>query len=189
MNISPETCIDDARRFQQFGEYDLAIESLKTAQSIDIKKKHDIEIQKLMSFNCRKLGNYNMALLYINNALNSLRAKSHQMSNKSMRNEYAICLMNKGVVYEEKGEPNKAINCYLEALDIFLSIYKDDIDNYGIIINALFTIGSLYYNQHKYPKAKEYFEKAIDYFENDKNKEQDRRYIALNNILREIEGN
>ena len=142
-----------------------------------------------MSFNCRKLGNYNMALLYINNALNSLRAKSHQMSNKSMRNEYAICLMNKGVVYEEKGEPNKAINCYLEALDIFLSIYKDDIDNYGIIINALFTIGSLYYNQHKYPKAKEYFEKAIDYFENDKNKEQDRRYIALNNILREIEGN
>lgn len=38
MNISPETCIDDARRFQQFGEYDLAIESLKTAQSIDIKK-------------------------------------------------------------------------------------------------------------------------------------------------------
>lgn len=187
MSITPEMYIGDARRFQQFGDYDLAIESLREAMRVDTQKKYAVEIQKLLCFNYRKIGNYDMALLYINNAINSLRLKNQPLSTISMLKEYAVCLMNKGIVFEEKGESVKALNCYLEALDIFLDLYKDDENNYGIIINALFTIGALYYKEKHYSKSKEYFEKAMSFFENDVNKEQDRRYITIINTLKEIE--
>lgn len=69
MSKQVQNFIDDARRFQRCSDHDLAISSLQLAQQEDHHKEHEIEIQKLFSLSYRKIGNYNMALLHINNSL------------------------------------------------------------------------------------------------------------------------
>lgn len=68
MSKQVQNFIDDARRFQRCSDHDLAISSLQLAQQEDHHKEHEIEIQKLFSLSYRKIGNYNMALLHINNS-------------------------------------------------------------------------------------------------------------------------
>jgi len=58
--------------------------------------------------------------------------------------------MNKGVIYEEMSEQAKAIKCYMPALKIIINLFNSDPENFGMIINALSTIGLLYYNQKRY---------------------------------------
>ena len=98
MSKQVQNFIDDARRFQRCSDHDLAISSLQLAQQEDHHKEHEIEIQKLFSLSYRKIGNYNMALLHINNAINQ---NAKRNNDKQAQNEHAICLMNKGIIYEE----------------------------------------------------------------------------------------
>lgn len=174
--------LDDARHFQKHGEHELAMSSLYMAQQNDRLKEHEIEIQKLFSFSCRKLGNYNMALLHINNAL-AENAKLEK--NVNTQNERAVCLMNKGIIYEQLTNYDKAIKCYLLAVDIFISLYKENPEKNGLIINSLFTLGLLYYEQRYFQKAKEIFEETLNYF--GEGKETDRRYISICNVLHELQ--
>lgn len=74
MSKQVQNFIDDARRFQRCSDHDLAISSLQLAQQEDHHKEHEIEIQKLFSLSYRKIGNYNMALLHINNAINTVES-------------------------------------------------------------------------------------------------------------------
>lgn len=127
-----------------------------------------------------KLGEFEQALIYINNAI---RLNSDEATDKSQK-EYAICLMNKGIIFEELKRRDKVLECYLPALKIFTELYNSDPDNYGLIINASMTIGMFYYKQKKYLKVREYFEKALPYFGNDK--DCDRRYITIIKTLEEI---
>jgi len=173
-----EVYINDARNFQRHGQYDLAIESLNQAQRIDIQHQFEVEIQKLLAFNYRKLGDFSLALFHINNAINSAFSKE---STEKAHEEYAVCLMNKGVIYEEMSEQAKAIKCYIPALKIIIDLFNSDPENFGMIINAFLTIGLLYYNQKRYLKAKEYFEQALPYFGD--GKESDIRYIKIIGIL------
>lgn len=176
-----EVYIKDAKNFQKFGQYDLAIEALEQAQKIDSQHQFEVEIQKLLSFNYRKLGNFSLALLHINNAINlALSPKTAEKADE----EYAVCLMNKGVIYEELGDSATAIKCYLPALKILIDLFNSTPEKFGIIINAFLTIGLLYYNQKQYSKTKDYFEQALPYF--GVGKESDRRYISIIEILREI---
>lgn len=176
-----EVYINDARNFQRHGQYDLAIESLNQAQRIDIQHQFEIEIQKLLSFNYRKLGDFSLALFHINNAINLASSKT---DSKKAHEEYAICLMNKGIIYEETDKQSKAIKCYLPALKIFMDLFGSEPENFGIIINAFLTIGLLYYNQQQYLKAKECFEQVLPYFGAEK--ESDIRYIKIIRMLEEI---
>jgi tetratricopeptide (TPR) repeat protein len=57
--------IDDARRFQKNGNYELAIALLTQASQQKLSPTHELEIQKLLSFNYRKAGNFDMALFHI----------------------------------------------------------------------------------------------------------------------------
>ncbi len=182
MNNLPQDYINDARNFQVAGQYDLAINSLEYAQQLDVNNKYYSEIQKLLCFNYRKLGNFNMALLYINNAINSF-------SNIDTENqkEYAICLMNKGVIYDEQSSFIKALDCYLPALNIFKAICDNETDSYGLIINALFNVGTLYYKIHDYKNATKHFKASIPYFGDCK--ETDVRYLTIMKILSEIDNN
>lgn len=186
-HISPEEYINDARSHQQHGGYDLAIDSLKMAQQADLRHRFTIEIQKLFCFNYRKLGDFDMALFCINSAINYAKKSLKRLENQQMQKEYAICLMNKGIVYEERNELDKAVECYLPALQIFMQLYNSDPENYGMIINALLTIGLFYYNGKQYSKAREYLENAIPYF--GAGKESDRRYLSIINTLSELNNN
>lgn len=110
MSKQVQNFIDDARRFQRCSDHDLAISSLQLAQQEDHHKEHEIEIQKLFSLSYRKIGNYNMALLHINNAINQ---NAKRNNDKQAQNEHAICLMNKGIIYEESKRYDNALDCKL----------------------------------------------------------------------------
>lgn len=171
----------DARNFQKYGQYDYAIDSLCKAEELDHQHEFEAEIQKLLSFNYRKLEDLGQALYHINNAIHINSVANTDEAKK----ESAICLMNKGIIYEELKQTDKALKCYLSALKIFTDLFDLDPINYGLIINALMTIGMFYYKRQNYSKVKEYLEKALPYFNSDK--ESDRRYVAIINTLREIE--
>ncbi len=190
MSINAETYIMDSRSFQRCGEYDLAIDSLFKAKSVDNDRRHEVEIHKLLSYNFRKLGQFESALLYINYALNAVRGliqKSGEEEQELARLEFAICLMNKGVVYEEMGKVENALECYHPALEILLRLYEHDSSFSGVVINALFTIGALYYNNRQFSESKEYLKMALSFFESEERREEDRRYIAIINTLKTIE--
>lgn len=172
VNISPETYIKEARYFQANGQYDLAISELEKAQSYDSTKKYYVEIQKSICYNYRKIGDFNLALLHINYAINYLLKSS--LDNEKNK-DYAICLMNKGVVFEEQSDVPKAEECYLLTLKIFKYLCLDQPDDYGLLINAYFTVDAFYYQQQKYDAAFNYFNSALPYFVG--NKEDDRIYI------------
>lgn len=181
MCYKSKTYIIDARNFQKHGQYDYAIDSLCKAKELDCQHEFEAEIQKLLSFNYRKLGDFGQALYHINNAIH---IKSVENTDEAKK-ECAICLMNKGIIYEELKQTNKVLECYLPALKIFTDLFDLDPDNYGLIINALMTIGMFYYKRQKYSKVKEYLERTLPYFGSDK--ESDRRYVAVINTLEEIE--
>lgn len=172
--------INDARNFQRHGQYDFAIDSLWKAEDLDHDHQFKAEIQKLLSYNYRKLEDFERALIHINNAI---RINSIGTTDESKK-ECAICFMNKGIIYEELKQNDKVLECYLPALRIFTDLFNSDPENYGVIINALFTIGMFFYKQKKYSKVKEYLERTLPYFGTDK--ENDRRYVAIINTLEEI---
>lgn len=180
MHYKLETYINDARNFQKHGQYDFAIDFLLKAKNLDHKHKYEAEIEKLLSFNHRKLREFEQALIHINNAIHINSKGANDISKK----EYAICLMNKGIIFEELKQENKVLECYLPALKIFINLFDSDSNNYGLIINTLITIGMFYYKQENYSIAREYFEKSLPYFES--NRDSDRRYITITNILKTI---
>lgn len=61
MYPTAEVYIEDARNFQMHGQHDLAIESLEIARTVDNLHIFEAEIQKLLSFNYRKLGKFDLA--------------------------------------------------------------------------------------------------------------------------------
>lgn len=130
MSKQVQNFIDDARRFQRCSDHDLAISSLQLAQQEDHHKEHEIEIQKLFSLSYRKIGNYNMALLHINNAINQ---NAKRNNDKQAQNEHAICLMNKGIIYEESKRYDNALDCYISAVDTFISLHKNNPEEHGLI--------------------------------------------------------
>lgn len=172
--------INDAKNFQMNGQFDLAILNLEQAHQYDYSNEHYVEIHKLLCFNYREMKDFDMALLHINYAINFL-LKQELDSSK----EYAICLMNKGVVFEERQEYIKALSCYTPALEIFKKLFNSVPDEFGLIINALFTIGALYYNQKDFNNAEKFLKEAIPYFK--ENKDTDRRYLAIMNTLAEMQ--
>lgn len=174
--------IDDARHFQRTGNYELAIASLSLAHQKNQSKEHEIEIQKLLSFNYRKIKNFDMALLHINNAL---RLNEERSNSKDAQSEKAICLMNKGIICEESLRYDKALDCYLLAVNIIIALYKGTPDQYGLIINALFTLGTYYYNRNQFDSAYEVLKSSLIYFGD--GKELDRRYLAICNTLQELQ--
>lgn len=180
MTNNLESYIEDARNFQKYGQYDFAIDVLLKAKDMDIKQEYGVEIQKLLSLNYRKLEDYERALIHINSAIHML---SIEMTD-DLKKEYAICLMHKGMIYEEQKRTEKVLKCYRPALKIFIELSNEDSANKGLVINALLTIGMFYYGQKKYLKVREYLERALPYFDSDK--QNDRRYITIINTLEEI---
>jgi len=169
------TCIADARNFHKHGMYDEALTLLSSFSNAIPKSLYLVEIYKLMSFNYRKLEDNDLALYNISSALSLIEKLRTDSYSLDLDREYAICLMNKGVILEVKNQIEKAIPVYSEALNIFTVLYsKSEVDE-GVIINALITLGTAYYNQKNYKNARKHLKDAIPYFA--ENKENDRQKI------------
>lgn len=172
--------IDDARKFNRYCLYEEALEKLNEVL-LPIKYKDlECDILKLKSFTYRKLQEYDMALIYINRALQC--ASHNNIVDKDIT--YAICLMNKGVIYDEQRKYFEAIRVYLEAVDIFRNAFKETNDE-GKLINALINLGTAYFQNQQYKLARKVLEEALIYFKGDKF--NDRRYVYIKNILEQIE--
>lgn len=173
--------IEEARRYQSFGDYEMSVASLNKASQSDRSKEHEVEIQKLLCLCYRKMEDYDMALYHINNAIN---ANTKHVQTPKIRNERAVCLMNKGIVYEVSNRPKNAEECYRTAVNIFEQLHKGNSANYGIIINAMLTFGMFYYNQGEYKQSIDILERSLLYFGPEK--ESDRRFLAIQNSLEEM---
>lgn len=174
--------IDDVRHFNRYCLYEESLEKINEV-ILPIKNKDlEHEILKLKSFIYRKLQEPDIALIYINQALQCV--KRNNIVDKKMK--YAVCLMNKGIIYDEQKKYEQAIREYLVAVDIFRNDFKKTNDE-GKLINSLVNLGTAYFQNQQYNLAKNLFKETMAYFKEDKN--TDTRYIYIENMLHEIEQN
>ena len=177
-----DQCICDARSFAQCGNYDLAISALYNVLNRKSTPKQRITACKILSLCYRKTEQYSLALLHINKAIS---INSAEQPSEEAKEEKAICLMNKGVVYEELGRMSDAIACYQPAVHTILELFEKRQDSHGIIINALITLGTCYEKIGKNNMAYEIYKECLKYFH--EGAENDRRYHALIHAINKYE--
>lgn len=179
-----KTIIQDVRAFQSTGMHDEAIALLKGAEIIAESISDKIEIYKLLCFNLRKTDQMSLALVYINKAINYAKKQMEMCSISDNIMEYAICLMNRGVIYDALKSYNKAIDSYYIASNHLINLYENNEFEGGIIINSLINLGMAYYENGQIYEARNTLEKALSYFST--NYENDIRYISIINTLNEL---
>jgi len=92
-------------------------------------------------------------------AIEYYKAYIHQNEAKGKNTSLATSLNNVGQVYNSRGEYSKALECYLESLEIEKSLYGK---TYPSIASSLNNIANIYYKQGDYNKALGYYLKALE---------------------------
>ena len=99
------------------------------------------------------LGNYDMALMYLEKSLKidlSISGENHP--------DVARSYNNIGSVYDSQGEYEKALEYQEKSLKIRLSIHGE---NHPGVASSYINIGSVYHSQGEYEKALEYYVKSL----------------------------
>ena len=129
------------------GEFKLALEHLKKAESLTSDKEILMYIYGWIGLIYYRMDYLEDALLYFSRSLSLAR----DMGNKSMQ---ASALNNIAGIYKDKGELDKALDYYEESLRL-----KTDEKEKATTYN---NIAIIYGNKGDYQKAVEYFQKAIE---------------------------
>jgi tetratricopeptide (TPR) repeat protein len=129
------------------GEFKLALEHLKRAESLTSDKEDLIYIYNQIGLIYDGMGYLDDALLYYSKSLSLAR----DLGNKSMQ---ASVLNNIAGIYDNKGELDKALGYYEESLRLQTN-EKEKAPTYN-------NIALIYYEKSDYQKAVEYFQKAIE---------------------------
>jgi tetratricopeptide (TPR) repeat protein len=106
-NLNAHLCL--GRSYRMVGEFKLALEHLKRAESLTSYKEDLMYIYNQIGMIYHAMGYLDDALLYYSRSLSLAR----DLGNKSMQ---ASVLNNIGVIYERKGELDKALDFYEESL-------------------------------------------------------------------------
>jgi tetratricopeptide (TPR) repeat protein len=133
--------------YYQVGEFKLALEHMKRAESLTSNKKDLMYIYNQIGLIYNVMGNLDDALLYYSRSLSLAR----DLGSKSMQ---AANLNNIAEIYRAKGEFNKALSYFEESLRL-----KTDEKEKAPTYNNMALI---YYEKGNYRKAVEYFKKAIE---------------------------
>jgi tetratricopeptide (TPR) repeat protein len=144
-NIDAHFCLGIS--YRMVGEFKLALEPLKKAESLTSNKEDLMYIYNQVGIIYDIMGYLDDAIFYYNRSLSLAR----DLGNKSMQ---ASVLNNIGAVYYYKGELDKALDYYEESLRI-----QTDEKEKAITYN---NIAVIYDNKGDYQKAVEYFQKAIE---------------------------
>jgi tetratricopeptide (TPR) repeat protein len=144
-NIDAHYCL--GRSYRMVGEFKLALEHMKRAESLASDKKDLMYIYNQIGLISRSIGYLDDALLYYSRSLSLAR----DLGNKSMQ---ASVLNNIAGIYRNKGELDKALSYYEESLRL-----ETDEKEKAITYN---NIAIIYENKGDYQKAVEYFQKAIE---------------------------
>jgi len=129
------------------GEFKLALEHLKKAESLTSDKEDLMDIYNQIGIIYEKMGYLDDALLYHSRSLSLAR----DLGDKSMQ---ASVLNNIAVIYYGKGELDRALG-YLEESLRLQTDEKEKATTYN-------SIAVIYYQKGDYQKAVEYFQKAIE---------------------------
>jgi tetratricopeptide (TPR) repeat protein len=129
------------------GEFKLALEHLKKAESLTSDKEDLMYIYNQIGLIYDGMGYLDDALLYYSKSLSLAR----DLGNKSMQ---ASVLNNIAGIYDNKGELDKALGYYEESLRLQTN-EKEKAPTYN-------NIALIYYEKGDYQKAVEYFQKAIE---------------------------
>jgi len=128
------------------GEFKLALEHMKRAESLTSNKGDLMYIYNQIGLIYEKMGYLDDALLYYSRSLSLAR----ELGNKSMQ---ATVLNNIVLIYRYKGELDKALGYFEESLRLI----TDEKAKATIYNN----IALIYEDKGDYQKAVEYFQKAI----------------------------
>jgi tetratricopeptide (TPR) repeat protein len=133
--------------YRMVGEFKLAFEHLKNAESLTSNKGDLMYIYNQIGLTYYAMGYLDDALLYYSRSLSLAR----DLGNKSMQ---ASALNNIAVIYDRKGELDKALGFYEESLRLRTN-EKERAATYN-------NIAVIYEKKGDYQKAAEYFQKAIE---------------------------
>ncbi len=129
------------------GEFKLALEHLKKAESLTSNKGDLMYIYNQIGIIYKRMGYLDDALLYYSRSLSLAR----DLGNKNMQ---ATVLNNMALIYRYKGELDKALDYYEESLRLQTN-EKEKTPTYN-------NIAIIYSKKGNYQKAAEYFQKAIE---------------------------
>jgi tetratricopeptide (TPR) repeat protein len=144
-NIDAHFCLGAS--YRMVGEFKLALEHLKRAESLTSNKKDLMYIYNQIGLIYRRMGYLDDALLYYSRSLSLAR----DLGDKSMQ---ASVLDNIAGIYNNKGELDKALGFYEESLRL-----ETDEKEKAITYN---NIANIYDKKGNYQKAVEYLQKAIE---------------------------
>jgi serine phosphatase RsbU (regulator of sigma subunit) len=142
--------------YRLFGNYELAINQHLEALGIYEGLQNDegiawsaLNIGRLF----KMMKNYQKSIEYVNQSL-GIYKKIEELENVSTG--VTLCLKEKGSIYYEMGNLDKAIKFNEEVL----SINRETGNSLGIA-NSLSSLGKVYFNSKNYAKASDYLTKAI----------------------------
>jgi len=135
------------RSYRMVGEFKLALEHMKRAESLASNKKDLMIIYNEIGLIYHKMGYLDDALLYYSRSLSLAR----DLGDKSVQ---TVVLNNIAGIYRDKGELDKALGYYKESLRL-----KTDEKEKAPTYN---NIALIYYKKGNFQKAVEYFQKAIE---------------------------
>jgi tetratricopeptide (TPR) repeat protein len=144
-NLNAHLCL--GRSYRMVGEFKLALEHLKRAESLTSNKEDLMYIYNQIGMIYHAMGYLDDALLYYSRSLSLAR----DLGNKSMQ---ASVLNNIGVIYERKGELDKALDFYEESLRLQTNEKEKAITYNNIAV--------IHDKKGDYQKAVKYFQKAIE---------------------------
>jgi tetratricopeptide (TPR) repeat protein len=147
-NLDAHFCL--GRSYYEVGEFKLALEHMKRAESLASDKEKLMHIYNRIGKIYHVMGNLDNAFLYYNRSLGLARDLGDKKQQASVLNNIAI-------IYDYKGELDKALGCYEESL----RLGRDEIEKAATYNN----IALLYGNKGDYQKAVEYHQKAIEIVE------------------------
>jgi len=133
--------------YSRVGEFKLALEHMKKAESLTSDKEDLMYIYNRLGSIYWRMGYLDDVLLYYSRSLSLAR----DLGNKSMQ---ATVLNNIALIYRYKGELDKALGYYEESLRL-----KTDEKEKAITYN---NIAIIYDQKGNYQKAMEYLQKAIE---------------------------
>jgi len=144
-NLDAHFCLGIS--YYQIGEFKLALEHMKRAENLTSNKRDLMGIYGWIGAIYHGMGNLDDALVYLSRSLSLVRDLGD-------RGEQARALNNIAGIYIDKGELDKALNYYEEALRLQTD-EKEKATTYN-------NIATIYYQKGNYQKAVEYFKKAIE---------------------------
>jgi len=144
-NLKAHYCLGIS--YSRMGEFKLALEHLKKAESLTSDKENLMDIYGWIGFTYDGMGYLDDALLYYSRSL----SLAIDLGNKSMQ---AAVLNNIALIYRYKGELDKALGYFEESLRLI----TDEKAKATIYNN----IALIYEDKGNYQKAVEYFQKAIE---------------------------